>query len=73
MGAAISKVDVLAGDVDLRVRETMTPQVAADLGRIAHSTAAVMEGVEHGHGLAHELLYEPALASDISGSVEELA
>jgi phospholipid/cholesterol/gamma-HCH transport system substrate-binding protein len=72
LGAAISKVDVLAGDVDLRVRELLTPQVATDLGRIAHSTAAVMEGVEHGHGLAHQLLYEPALADDVAGSIESL-
>jgi phospholipid/cholesterol/gamma-HCH transport system substrate-binding protein len=72
LGAAISKVDVLAGDVDLRVRELLTPQVAADLGRIAHSTAAVMEGVEHGRGLTHALIYEPALADDISGSVKSL-
>ena len=72
LGAAISKVDVLAGDVDLRVRELLTPQVAADLGRIAHSTAAVMEGAEHGRGLAHELIYDPALANDIGGSVQSL-
>ena len=72
LGAAIGKVDVLAGDVDFRVRELLTPQVAADLGRIAHSTAAVMEGVEHGRGLAHALLYQPALADDVSGAVQSL-
>ncbi len=72
LGAAISKVDVLAGDVDLRVRELLTPQVAADLGRIAHSTAAVMEGVEHGHGLAHALLYEPAMADQVAGSIHSI-
>ena len=72
LGAAIGKVDVLAGDVDLRVKEVLTPQVATDLGRIAHSTAAVIEGVEHGHGLAHELLYEPSLANDVAASVESL-
>ena len=65
---AIKGVNVLVSDVDDRLRDLITPQVSTDFGRIAHSAAAVMDGVEHGHGLVHALVYEPALA-DSTGQV----
>ena len=61
---AITKVNVLATDVDTRLREVLTPEVASDVGRITHSTAQMMDDVVKGKGLAHALIYEPNLARD---------
>jgi phospholipid/cholesterol/gamma-HCH transport system substrate-binding protein len=65
---AIQQVDVLAGDVDARVKELLTPRLSADVGRLVHSAADVVEGVEHGDGLVHDLIYKPALA-DSTGHI----
>lgn len=64
----IQKVDVLAGDVDDRLKELLTPKLSADVGRLVHSAADVVEGVEHGDGLVHDLIYKPALA-DSTGHI----
>jgi phospholipid/cholesterol/gamma-HCH transport system substrate-binding protein len=72
LASTIRRVEILAGDVDARIVELFSPQVATDFGRILHSTAAVAEGVERGKGLAHTLIYEPTLASDTAQIVSDL-
>jgi phospholipid/cholesterol/gamma-HCH transport system substrate-binding protein len=68
---AITKVNVLATDVDTRLREVLTPEVASDVGRITHSTAQMMDDVVKGKGLAHALIYEPNLARDANRVFEQ--
>jgi phospholipid/cholesterol/gamma-HCH transport system substrate-binding protein len=46
-------------------------QTRADIQRIVHSAAGVMEGVEKGNGVAHRLVYDDAYANDIGGMLAE--
>lgn len=70
--SAIGRIDTLAADVDARVRQALTPEVAADFGRVMHSAAAVAAGVETGPGLAHALIFQPSIASDATQAVHEV-
>lgn len=69
--AAISGVNRLTGDVDERVRLLITPELAKDFGRMAHSAAGMMEGVEKGPGLAHAIIYDPELTRDTRQLIAE--
>ena len=69
--AAISGVNRLTGDVDERVKLLITPALAKDFGRMAHSAAAMMEGVEKGPGLAHAIIYDPELTRDTRQLIAE--
>lgn len=62
----IGQVRNLVGHVDERVRTVLSDQVAKDLGRVVHSTANILEGVEHGGGLLHEVIYKPRLAENVT-------
>jgi phospholipid/cholesterol/gamma-HCH transport system substrate-binding protein len=42
-----------------------TPELAANLQRVTGSLAALLERVEHGDGLAHDLLYDPSLSARV--------
>jgi phospholipid/cholesterol/gamma-HCH transport system substrate-binding protein len=68
----IRTLEDLVIDVDNAVHNTVTPQVSADFGRITHATAAVLEGVAQGPGLAHALIYEPGLSDDTLRAVRDL-
>ena len=70
--SAIRGIDVLAGDVDERLRLVLTPGAATDFGKLLHSTAAVAEGIEHGPGLIHALIYDPKLSGDTTRAVGEI-
>jgi phospholipid/cholesterol/gamma-HCH transport system substrate-binding protein len=67
----IGGVQTLVSDVNARVRETLTPQIASDVGRITHSTAELLEGVEQGGGLAHQVIYDKRLAADATATVRD--
>lgn len=68
----VGDVKNLTGTLEKRVNETLTPQVAKDLGRITHSTATVMEQIEKGPGLLHTMFYEKKLADDTQAAIAEL-
>jgi phospholipid/cholesterol/gamma-HCH transport system substrate-binding protein len=61
---AVSTVKDLTAVVDERVRLVLTEEFAKDIGRIAHSTANLMQEVEQGKGLANALLYDPQMKND---------
>jgi phospholipid/cholesterol/gamma-HCH transport system substrate-binding protein len=67
----IARISNLTTEVDKRLRETLTPQLSADLGRIMHSTAAVIEKVERGDGLVHNLIYDKQMSADASQLIAE--
>ena len=62
----IGQVRDLVGHVDDRVRVVLSDQVARDLGRVVHSTANMLESVERGNGLLHNILYKPQLADNVT-------
>ena len=58
----INDVRKLVAHIDSRLQVVLNDDVAKDLQRILHTSANLMEGVEHGSGLLHELIYSPQLA-----------
>jgi phospholipid/cholesterol/gamma-HCH transport system substrate-binding protein len=52
------------------VDELATPELAANLQRVTGSLAALLERVEHGDGLAHDLLYDPSLSARVKVALE---
>jgi phospholipid/cholesterol/gamma-HCH transport system substrate-binding protein len=46
-------------------------QTKADMQRVVHSFAAIMEGVEKGDGVAHRLIYDARYADDVAGLLDE--
>lgn len=46
-------------------------ETRADIQRMVHSTAAVMEGVESGDGVVHRLIYDDGYADDVAGLLGE--
>jgi phospholipid/cholesterol/gamma-HCH transport system substrate-binding protein len=50
----------------------VTEETKRDVGAILHSAASVMEQVEHGPGLVHDVLYERRLSNDASQLVTNL-
>jgi phospholipid/cholesterol/gamma-HCH transport system substrate-binding protein len=66
--AAIEDLRALVRTVQERINAVVTDDVAADVGRAAHSVAALTAAIEHGRGTAHELLYDRRLADDLRGA-----
>lgn len=63
----ITEIRKLVGNVDERIRVVLSDELARDISRVVRASANVMEGVEKGGGLLHQILYNPKLAAD--GSV----
>lgn len=67
----IGEVRKLVGHVDSRLQVMLSDEVAQDLKRVVHSTANVMERVERGDGLLHEVIYDPKLAQSGAAVVRD--
>jgi phospholipid/cholesterol/gamma-HCH transport system substrate-binding protein len=50
---------------DTLIGELATDQAKEDVGRILHSVAAILEQVETGEGLAHDLIADPKLVREV--------
>jgi phospholipid/cholesterol/gamma-HCH transport system substrate-binding protein len=70
--STVGKLDVLVTDVDGKLKELLTPQVDADMGKLIHSTAQVMDDVVRGKGLVHQVVYDPGLAKDANRTFEQI-
>jgi phospholipid/cholesterol/gamma-HCH transport system substrate-binding protein len=57
----IGEIRALATTARSRLDAVLTDQLGRDVGRIANATADVAEHIEHGDGLVHALVYDPAL------------
>ncbi|MCC6807641.1 MAG: MCE family protein [Deltaproteobacteria bacterium] len=68
---AIARVSNLTTQLDKSVRETLTPQLSQDLGRIMHATANLTEKIERGDGLIHALVYDKQMTADASQLIAE--
>jgi phospholipid/cholesterol/gamma-HCH transport system substrate-binding protein len=64
MRDALGSIRSLTDRIDARVAAVMTDDLARDLGRLARASAQVVEEVERGHGLIHEVIYDRRLAAD---------
>lgn len=63
----IGEVRHLVGQVDGRVRVMLSDEVAHDFQRMMRSTANLMEGIEKGNGVLHDLVYKHSLAQSLAG------
>jgi phospholipid/cholesterol/gamma-HCH transport system substrate-binding protein len=73
---AVGTVARIGTSLERIVADGRTEQVQGDVARITGSLANILGEVEHGPGLAHKLLYDPAFASDaehILGDVRAMA
>lgn len=61
----------LSRGVQGRLDDLITPELARDLGRLVHAAADSAEAVEHGDGLAHALLYDRTLASQLRSAFHD--
>jgi phospholipid/cholesterol/gamma-HCH transport system substrate-binding protein len=61
---AIGDFRELSGAAKERIDAVFTNDLGRDLGRVAHAAAGVMEQVESGDGLAHEVIYDRGLSRD---------
>jgi phospholipid/cholesterol/gamma-HCH transport system substrate-binding protein len=69
--AGINEVRALSQTVRERLELVFTEDLARDVGRTAHAAAAVAERLQNGPGLAHTLIYDPALAADARSLVNK--
>lgn len=69
--AAITSISEATESAKLILGEIASEQTRQDLRRIVHSTAAVMEQVEKGDGLAHRLFYDDEYADKVAGILDE--
>ncbi len=84
---ALTSIDRLASDVDERVREVLTPQVAEDVGRAVHDLRETASRIDAaatdvqrlareartGRGALHELVYGTRLSSELDATAANLA
>ncbi len=67
----IGEVRRLVGHVDDRVQTVLSAELAQDLKRVVHASANVMENIERGGGLLHEVIYNPQLAKSGAALLSE--
>lgn len=71
--SGIGELRTLVGTVEKRVETVLSDEVTADFKRTVHSAANVMERVEKGGGLLHDVIYEPELSRHAAVLVKEAA
>ena len=68
---AIESVTKVTKTADVAIQELTTEQVRRDVGRIFASVANILEQVEKGDGIAHELVYEEEVNQELRGILTE--
>ncbi|MET0390929.1 MAG: MlaD family protein [Polyangiales bacterium] len=65
---SITRVTDQAGTV---LEGLAQPETRADMQRVLHSVAGILEGVEHSDGVAHRLIYDRGYADEVDGILRE--
>ena len=71
MEQAVTSITHVTDQAGVVLDGLTTPQVKADLQRIVHSTAALIEGVEKQDGVMHRLIYDPKYADEVAAILQE--
>jgi phospholipid/cholesterol/gamma-HCH transport system substrate-binding protein len=69
--SAVSAITHVSDRAGALLEGLAEPHALADLQRILHSTAGILEGVEHADGVAHRLIYDSAYADQVAGILQE--
>jgi phospholipid/cholesterol/gamma-HCH transport system substrate-binding protein len=72
LNQAVSSLTRIAGKVESIVGSDQTGQLQHDVSRVAASLANIMEQVERGDGLLHQLIYDPRYAQQLSATLADL-
>jgi phospholipid/cholesterol/gamma-HCH transport system substrate-binding protein len=72
LNRAVSSLTRIAGKVESIVGSEQTTQVQEDVARITASLANVMEQVERGDGLLHQVIYDPRYAQQVSATLNDV-
>lgn len=68
---AVSSITHVTDQAGVVLEAFAAEQTKADMQRVVHSFAAIMEGVEKGDGVAHRLIYDERYADDVAGLLGE--
>jgi phospholipid/cholesterol/gamma-HCH transport system substrate-binding protein len=72
LNQAVTSLTRIAGKVEGIVGSAETTQLQRDVGRVAASLANVVEQVERGDGLLHQLIYDPRYAREVAGTLADV-
>lgn len=72
LNQAVTSLTRIAGKVEVIVGSAETGQLQRDVGRVAGSLANIMEQVERGDGLLHQLIYDPRYAREVSATLRDV-
>jgi phospholipid/cholesterol/gamma-HCH transport system substrate-binding protein len=70
LNQAVTSLTRIAGKVEVIVGSAETGQLQRDVGRVAGSLANIMEQVERGDGLLHQLIYDPRYAREVGATLQ---
>lgn len=68
---AVSSITHVTDQAGAVLEAFAAEQTKADMQRVVHSFAAIMEGVEKGDGVMHRLIYDDRYADDFAGLLGE--
>jgi phospholipid/cholesterol/gamma-HCH transport system substrate-binding protein len=69
----ISELRAVVGAVDKRLQGVLSDEVTQDVKRTVHAAANVMERIEKGNGLVHDVIYKPELSQHAAVLMREAA
>ncbi len=67
----INEVRTLVGSVDKHMQDVLSDDVTRDIKRGVHAAADVMESIEQGNGLLHDVIYKPELSQYAASLLRE--
>jgi phospholipid/cholesterol/gamma-HCH transport system substrate-binding protein len=62
---AVSSIARVTKSADTAIQQLTTEQMRGDIGRIATSTANILQEVEQGSGFAHRAIYDPKYGQEV--------
>ena len=72
LNQAVTSLTRIAGKVEGIVGSAEATQLQRDVGRVAASLANVLEQVERGDGLLHQVIYDPRYARAVAATVADV-
>lgn len=72
LNQAVSSLNRIAGKVEGIMGSDQTSALQANVGRVAAALANIVEQVERGDGLVHQVIYDPAYAAEVAGTLRDV-
>jgi phospholipid/cholesterol/gamma-HCH transport system substrate-binding protein len=72
LNQAVSSLNRIAGKVEGIMGSDQTSALQDNVGRVAAALANIVEQVERGDGLVHQVIYDPAYAADVASTLRDV-